>query len=573
MAEYGNGEDGDNLGSKRQHLLRRWRYLKNERTSWDSHWKEISNYLLPRNGRFFVEDRNKGSKRHNLIFDNSATRALRTLASGMLAGATSPARPWFALTTTDPELADYVPVRLWLDDVVKRMLRVFQLSNTYQALHQVYEEISAFGTAASIIVPDFDNVIHHHVLTVGEYAIQQDERNRVNSLFREYKMTVEQLVAEFGLEKCAIPAQNLWRNNQRDQVVTVIHAIEPRVARDASKSDNVNMPWRSCYFELGAEDDRLLLETGFNRFPVLVPRWNISGGDVYGNSPGMEALGDIKQLQQEQFRKSQAIDYMARPPLTADPSFQGIDERMLPGGVSFGNVSGPGGGIRPAFEVRLDLSHMLQDLYDVRSRIDASFYADLFLMLAHSGPDSRMTATEVAERHEEKLLMLGPVLERLHNELLRPLIDITFDRMLEVGALPPPPPELEGHDLSVEFVSLLAQAQRAIGANGLDRFVGALGVVAGMKQDVLDKFDQDAWFDTYAGMTGVDPRIIVPNEAAAKLRDARNKAQAEMAKTEALAKQAGAAKDLAAAPTNGKTALTDVMSGLQGYDNPAPQFV
>lgn len=572
MVEYGNGDDGAEPGNKRQHLLRRWRYLKNERTSWDSHWKEISNYLLPRNGRFFVEDRNRGSKRHNLIYDNSATRALRTLASGMLAGATSPARPWFALTTTDPELADYVPVRLWLDDVVKRMLRVFQLSNTYQALHQVYEEISAFGTAASIIVPDFDNVIHHHVLTVGEFAIQQDERNRVNSLFREYKMTVEQLVAKFGLEKCSMPAQALWINKQRDQVVTVIHAIEPRVARDASKSDNINMPWRSCYFELGAEDDRLLLETGFDRFPVLVPRWNISGGDVYGNGPGMEALGDIKQLQQEQFRKSQGIDYMARPPLTADPSFQGLDERMLPGGISFGNVSGPGGGIRTAFEVKLDLNHLLLDINDVRSRISASFYADLFLMLAHAGPDTRMTATEVAERHEEKLLMLGPVLERLHNELLRPLIDITFDRMLEVGALPPAPPELEGHDLSVEFVSLLAQAQRAIGANGLDRFVGALGVVAGMKPDVLDKFDQDAWFDTYAGMTGVDPRVIVPNEAAAKLRDARNKAQAEMAKTEALAKQAGAAKDLAAAPTGDRNALTDVMSGFQGYDNPAPQF-
>jgi hypothetical protein len=145
--------------------------------------------------------------------------------------------------------------------------------------------------------------------------------------------------------------------------------------------------------------------------------------------------------------------------------------------------------------------------------------------------------------------------------------------MLEVGALLPPPPELQGADLSVEFVSLLAQAQRAIGANSLDRFVGALGVVSGMKQEVLDNFDQDAWFKTYAGMTGVDPKVIVPDDVVAEVRSARQKMQAEQMKAEARAQEAKAAKDLAASPTGEKNALTDVMSNLQGYDNPAPQFV
>lgn len=550
---------------KRKQLIRRWRYLKNERTSWDSHWKEISNYLLPRSGRFFVEDRNRGQKRHNLITDNTATRALRTLASGMMAGATSPARPWFALTTSDPELATFHPVRIWLEDTVRRMHRVFQLSNTYRALHQIYEEIGAFGTAASIIVPDFDNVIHHHVLTVGEYAMQQDHKGQVNTLFREFQMTVEQLVNEFGYENCSTTVKRHWDNRVYDHVVTVIHGIEPRHKRDPSKADNTNMPWQSCYFELGVEDDRLLRETGFDDFPVLAPRWSVTGGDIYGSSPGMDALGDIKQLQQEQYRKSQGIDYMSKPPLQAPMSMKGIDERMLPGSITFSDAQG---GIRTAFEVKLDLEHLLNDIYDVRERINGAFYADLFLMLSRSGPDTRMTATEVAERHEEKLLMLGPVLERLHNELLKPMIDITFKRMLEVGALLPPPPDLEGVDLGVEFESVLAQAQRAIGTNSMDRFVGAVGVVAQMKPEVLDKLDADAWFDRYGQKLGVDSEIMVPTEQAQKIREARHKAEAAAAQIQAAATQAKATKDLASANESNPGTTNDVMSQLTGYNSP-----
>lgn len=554
---------------KRKLLMRRWAALKNERSSWDQHWQDISRYLLPRSGRFFVEDTNRGQKKHNAIIDNSATRALRTLASGLMAGATSPARPWFALTTPDPELADYHPVKLWLEDVARRMHRVFQLSNTYRALHQMYEEIAAFGTAASIVVPDYDNVIHHHVLTIGQYALAQDYRGNVDTMFREFQMTVEQVVVEFGYDQCSASTKRRFDNFERDTWVSIVHAIQPRQKRDQSKSDNTNMPWSSCYFEVGAEDDRLLRETGFERFPVLAPRWGVSGGDIYGMSPAMDALGDIKQLQQEQFRKAQAIDFMANPPKVADQSFKGMDERMLPGSVSFGNLAGPAAGIRSAFDVRLDLSHMLQDIYDVRERINGAFYADLFLMLSRAGPDTRMTATEVAERHEEKLLMLGPVLERLHNELLKPLIDLTFDRMMEVGGFLPPPQELEGIDLGVEFESVLAQAQRAIGTNNIDRLVGATGVVVQMgKEDVLDNFDADAWFTRYAHKLGVDSELIVPPGEVKKRREARNKMQAEQAKLQATAVAASAAKDAASAQATAPAPTQDPLATLSGYTNP-----
>jgi hypothetical protein len=554
----------------RSNLHTRWGQLKSERATWWAHWQEISTYLLPRNGRFYVQDRNKGERRHNNIYDNTGTRSLRVLGAGMMAGATSPARPWFALSTTDPDLNRFQPVKLWLDDVTNRMLSVFQRSNTYRMLHQMYEELAAFGTSSSIMLSDFNSVIHHYPVTVGEFAISADYKGYVNTFYREFEMTVAQVVSEFGYENCSTSVRHMYDNGTLDTWVTIIHAIEPREDRDYKKRDALNMPFRSCYFEIASDPGKYLRESGFMEFPVLAPRWAIAGGDIYGNSPGMEALGDIKQLQHEQLRKAQGIDYQTKPPLQVPTSMKNRDIETLPGGVSFVDAANPQAGIRTAFEVNLNLDHLLRDIQDVRERIRGAFYADLFLMLANA-TDTRMTATEVAERHEEKLLMLGPVLERLHNELLSPLVERTFIKMLEMGVVPPPPEELQGMDLSVRFVSMLAQAQSAIGTNSVDRFVGSMGIVAQMKPEVLDKFDPDEWADAYGDMLGLDPRLIVPSDKVALVREARNKAMAAKEQTALLQQQASATKDMAMAPTNPAqpNALTDVMNMFSGYNSPS----
>jgi hypothetical protein len=562
MSEY-TGDNSSYPGAPtRDRLFTRWGQLKSERASWFAHWQELTSYILPRNGRYFRQDRDRGYRRHNNIYDSTGTRALRILGAGMMSGATSPARQWFRLATPDPELNSYEPVKLWLDDVTKRMQRVFQKSNTYNALHQMYEELGTFGTAATILLPDYQTVIHHYPLTCGEYCISTDAKGRVCTLYREFEMTVSQVVKEFGLEKCSVSVQNMYRTGNLDQWVPVIHCIEPRADRDMGKRDAKNMPWGSYYFEVGGEDGVFLRESGFQYFPALCPRWSVVGGDIYGNSPGMEALGDIKQLQHEQLRKAQAIDYQTKPPLQVPASMKNRDVETLPGGVSY--YDGQSNGIKTAFEVNLNLQYLLNDIMDCRERVRGSFYADLFLMLANT-PNTRMTATEVAERHEEKLLMLGPVLERLHNELLSPLVDITFTRMVAAGALPPAPQELQGMDLNVEFVSMLAQAQRAIGTNAVDRFVGNLGAIARMKPDILDKFDQDQWADVYADMLGVDPSLIIADKEVAVLRDARNQAMAAKEQAAAMQQTSQSVKNMAQAPTGNQNALTDVMSMFSGY--------
>jgi len=548
----------------RTKYLQRWGYLKTERSSWMAHWQEISTRLLPRAGRYFVQDRNKGQKRHNNIYDSTASKAHGILAAGMMSGLTSPARPWFRLATGDDALDEYHSVKTWLDSVTRLMHRIFQRSNTYRALHSSYEELGAFGTSASIIIDDFQNVIHHLPLTVGEYALSTDWRGNVVTLYREFQRQVGQIVREFGRENCSGTVQNLYDRGALEQWITLIHAIEPRDDRDPSKSDPQNMAWRSVYFELNGNQKHCLRESGFKRFRALAPRWIVRGGDIYGESPAMTALGDINQLQHQQLRKAQGIDYKTRPPLQAPTAMKNRDVEMLPGGVTYFDQTSPHSGIRPAWEVNLDLSHLLEDIHDVRGRINACFFADLFLMLANQ-TDTRMTATEVAERHEEKLLMLGPVLERLQNELLDPLIEITFDRIMEAGLVPPPPPELQGRELNVELVSMLAQAQRAVATNSIDRFVANVGAVAQYKPEVLDRINADAWVETYADALGVTPAILIPKETAEAIRQQRAHAQQEAQQSALLEQAASTAQKLAAAPTDQPNALTNVMSGLTGY--------
>ena len=366
---YTGGDGSHPKSPKRDKLYTRWGQLRSERASFWAHWQEITTYLLPYNGRYFTQDRNKGHRRYNNIYDSTGTRSLRVLGAGLMAGATSPARPWFRLQTPDHALNRYQPVRIWLDDCARIMQTVFQRSNTYRVLHTMYEELGAFGTASSIILPDYNRVIHHYPVTVGEFCIATDYQGQVTTFYREFEKTVAELVREFGYDNCSKAVQTQWDRGNLDNWVTLIHSIEPRSDRDPKMRDALNMAWRSCYFESGADPEKYLRESGFEDFPVLVPRWSTAGGDIYGHSPGMEALGAIKQLQHQQLRKAQCIDYQTKPPLQVPVSMKNRDVDTLPGGINYVDVSGPNMGIRSAFEVQLNLQHLLPDMEETRDRI------------------------------------------------------------------------------------------------------------------------------------------------------------------------------------------------------------
>lgn len=560
--------DGGIPFNRRQRILTRKSALWTERSSWINHWRDISDYQQPRSGRFVATDRNKGDRRDNHIIDNTAIFASRTLAAGLMSGITSPARPWFRLEIKDKDLMESGPVKTWLHETANLLRAIFASSNTYRSLHTIYEELGLFGTAASIVLPNFDNVIHHHPLTVGEYALAVNELGNVDTLCREFQMQVGAMVGQFGKENVSETVRRMYNESKYDAWVDVVHMIEPRRERDLTKKDSRNMPYASIYMEPGKENnDKFLSESGFRNFPALTPRWVVTGQDIYGTSPGMECLGDVKQLQHQQLRKGQAIDLKVNPPLTVPTKYKEAKKARLPGGIFYVDSVGAGQPIRSAYEVNLDMNHLLMDIQDVRGRIRSAYYADLFLMLAND-TRSGITATEVAERHEEKLLMLGPVLERLHNELLNPLIDMAFDYAARAGILPPPPPELQGMDIQVEFISVLAQAQRAVATQGMDRLLGVVGQLAQAKPEVLDKIDFDQVVDEYGEAYGVSPKVILPDNIVADMRAQRAAAMQAERTAATMPTTVETIKNAGEIDVQG---VRDVMNGLMGYGTPSSE--
>lgn len=553
--------------NRKQEASKRWGSLKTERSTWWAQWIDLTMYMAPRNGRYFVQDRNRGWKRNANILDNTGQLAARTLSAGLMGGFTSPARPWFRLATADADLNKSHNVKIWLAQVTQMMLDIFQKSNTYNTLHSMYDELGVFGTACSIMQEDYQDVIRHYPTTIGEYCVATNFRGEVDTVYRYYQKTVGEVVRFFGINNVSNTVKQLYDKRAFDQWVTILHVIEPREQRDPSKLDSLNMAWKSVYWEIEGDSVTPLRESGYKKFPGLAPRWAVTGGDIYGHSPGMDVLGDVKQLNQEQLRKSQAIDYQVNPPLQVPTSLKNKDFDRLPGGITYYTPTGAGADkIQSMFDVRLDPQMLLMDIQDVRQRINSGMYKDLFLMMANQ-VDTRMTATEVAERHEEKLIMLGPVLERLHSELLSPLIENTFDMLVRANVLPPPPPEMQGMPLNVEMISMLAQAQRAIATNSIDRFLGVVGQMAQFKPDVLDKVDGDAIVEAYADLSGVDPQFIVAGDKVAIIRKQRAQQQQAAMNAQIADAQASAASKLGNTPTQGgsSTALDDATAQFQGY--------
>lgn len=562
------------LSQRRDLAMRRSKQLERVRTNgWDGHWKQLETNLLPRRGRFDASQRNRGGERNQHIIDSAGTWALRTLAAGMMAGMTSPARPWFKLSLPDKDLAENMQVKRWLDDCTKTLQRIFTKSNTYNTLHGMYRELGGFGTGLSILENDFQTVIHHNPMTVGQYALGTNHKGDVDKFTREFELTIEEAIGWFGWESMSKSGQNAYNQGNYDYKVVVRHLMVPNPDRDPGKVDKLNMAFRSEYWDARETDNGrwgLLRQGGTRFFRALAPRWDLIWGDTYGSSPGMEALGDLLQLQQDQRQKAKAIDYQVDPPLQVPTQLRNGGD-FLPGGVSYYDAMAPQGGVRTAFEVNLDPNLVLEDIRDVRERINRAFYADMFLMIAQA--DKSMTATEVAERQEEKLLMLGPVLERLHTELLDPLVSHTFARALEANILPPAPEELSGAELQVEFVSMLAQAQKAIEVNAVDRLVGHIGVLAQAgKVDAIDKLDTDKSVERYADHLGVDPDLIVSGDEVALLRQQRAQQQQAAQAAENADKMAGAVGKLGGVPTGAgpsDNAGADLLNLFSGYNSPS----
>src|SRR5688572_297810 len=465
--------------NKRDRYQGLFQKMKSDRSSYDDHWQQIADFMLPRRPRFWTTDRNKGDRRNQNIIDSTGKFAHRTLSAGMHSGLTNPARPWMKLSIPDPELRKFGPVKEWLHEVTQRMLTVFAESNLYNVLPLVYGDMGAFGTSAMGVLDDTRDLFRAYSYPIGSFCIGLDGRGLSTTFAHEYEITVRQVVEQFGVRegstdidwsRISQTVKRLWDIGQFEDPVTIGWVVQPNEYRDDSKLDARFMPWASCHFELQADNTpgrEFLRESGFRTFPLMTPRWDVTGTSAYGEDcPGMTALGDVKQLQGEQRKKGQLLQKAVDPPLKGPSHLRQRKISLLPGDFTATDERTGQTGLSPIHEVRLEgFQHITADIADVRYMIEKAFYADLFLMLASSdqrlGAD-RPTAREIEERHEEKLLMLGPVLERTNDELLDPLVERVFNMMDRNGLIPPPPPELQGVKWNVEYTSILHQAQKLV---------------------------------------------------------------------------------------------------------------
>ena len=562
----------DNIGLDKQLLIKRAGAIQKEGLKWSATWKELQTYLYPTKGFFEARTPNVGSKiDHKTLIDEEATLDIDTFASGMMSGFTSPARPWFRLYLEEKELMDVPDIKWWFQDVQEIMYAVFQKSNTYSVLTSMYTELAPFGTACAIVEEDFNTVIHLTNYTIGEYFLSRDRRGRLNGFYRRFWMTAGQMVDEFGLGNVSDTVQIAYQQNNPDNWYLVNHLIETNDDRVPFMMDYKNMPYRTVYWQDNT-GDKFLRVGGYEELPILGPRFEFTTNhDVYGKGPGWKALGSIKELQAKVKNLLIALDKGTNPPLQRDASVVG-EVNTLPGGITTFSAQLPNAGVKPAYEVKLDIANLDASIEKTKQKIKKFFFADLFLMMIEAErKGTPITATEVAERQSERISKIGPILELWQgDEFIKSLIDRTFAIGLRNKVFPEPPEQMQGIEIKVQYTSILAQAQRMIDIQAIDIWTAGVLQDANVDPNIIDLINFDEKNRHKAEMLGVPPKIINSIAKVAEIRREKAKAMAQAeadnrmaGMAEAAAKAGKGVKDMANAPMGQDTALDRTLEAVK----------
>ena len=556
----GTGQKEEELSRR---VLRRLASLQTERRSWEGHWKQLAEHFLPRKSRFLSDRANAGTRSGTRLYDSTGVLAARTLASGMQGGLTSPAMPWFRLGFREPAMEATDAGRVWLHDTQERMTAAFARSNFYEQIHTLYAELAVMGTACMLVEECADREIRFRTLTAGEYFLAENASGLVDTLYLRLPLTVGQIVERW-------PHAPAWLQDAagRDDGTrhSVLHAIEPRKNWVQGSARKEERPFASIFLlETGGA---VLEHGGYYEFPAVCPRWDVTGGDVYGRSPAMDALADCRMLQRIRRDTLQALSREVRPPLNVTSGALSVVPDVSPDAINYIPVSGQGEAVTPLYQVRANLQAAEATIQGFRTQIKEAFFNDLFMLFTNAS--KVMTAREVAERNAEKMLMLGPALDRLRSEVFSPLVERVYSLMHRSGLLAPEQfvpeqfvpgqfvpgqPALEilqtssgsAPAMKVEFVSLLAQAQKASGIAAVSGVIDFTCKLAAINAEVLDKVDTDKALDEMATMTGVPPGLIRSRQHVALLREQKQQTQARQAEMANFKEGVGLATDAAKA--------------------------
>ena len=576
--------------------------LNMDRLTWWANWLDLGTYFRPYRGRWFMNDAvdtNKGWRRNWQIVDSTPLITNNICAAGLLAGTASPSRPWFGYEFDDEDLMEAQGVKEWLAAITKVNRDILAQSNFYNALFECLGEYGVFGIMAlgrewgPVRDPTEPDLPSFNAYTIGSYYIANDKRRRVNAWFRDFRWTVNQIVDKFGFRgksgkeftpeddeywvNISLRTRGLWESRQRDIWIDIVHAIEENIGRDVGKLGWQGMRFRSVYYERGGEPDLVLSDSqreaeekktlrigGFRDFPVFCARWYTNSEDAWGRGWAMDALGDARALQLQQRRKAQAIDKLVDPPMVADAQLRNQRTSLLSGDTTFIAPEANSIGFKPAYEIRPDLTGILEDIKETQERIKSLGYADIFAMFIDAEETKQpITAAEVNAKQQEKLLMLGPVLEQMNFDLFNPLHEWLVAEGFRHGKYPKPPPAVGKATLRVKYVSILAQAINAVTVDSITKFTAYVGSIlqfapAMQQSPAADKFDADAAIEEYGKASGVPPHLVRSDADVAQIRQQRQQQQ------DAAAKQQQAQQQAEMANTHANTAQTLSQTPTQG---------
>jgi len=538
--------------------------MKAERQPYEADWQEIFRLALPARGAFLGDTNSTSNKRRkaNLVSrDSKPARAVRTLTNGMHTGLNSQATPWFKLRTTDADLMEYQPVKEWLQTVENRIYDYFSSTNFYDAAKVGYSELGTVGVEACVMLEHPQYVGVTHPLTAGEYWIASDSGLRIDTLYRKSTLTVAQMVEAYDWDKLSSTVRNAYDRSNYQLGVPVMHAIEPRRDRDPSKIDARHKEYRSYCWEVGQNDKNVLLKDGgYDSKPFWAPRWETTGNEVYSAaSPGFYALPDMRELQLTARNRGRARDLLVKPPMKAPVGISGSPLRLDPGSITFGTALDLQQ-VGPMFELGYQsINTLREEVGGLREDVNECFFVDLFMAISQREGVQPLNDLETQLRESEKFTQLGPVVDRVNIEKLEVAIDRAFTILQNKGQLPPAPPELQGLPLTIQFVSMLAQAQRSAQNSAIERAARFVGFLAGIFPDAAIKFDAEQAIDEFATGTGTPPKIIRSDEIVEQMKaQMQQQQQQEQAMAAAPAMNQGAQAAELLSRTNvggGRTAL------------------
>ncbi len=487
-------------------------------------WQELANYYLPRAARFLVKDVNKAPKFSPKIKDEAPMVATRNFASGMMSGATSPTRKWFKISVSDYK-ADSYEVKKWTAAIAELFREIFNKSNLYQNLPLVYKQLGIFGLSCMSLEKDYDSVIRTKVLPIGSYKLAKNHKGEVDTVYRCYMETANNLKEKFGEENLSESAKRACENNQGQTLFEIVHVVEKNKNYKVDSPYSKEKEYISVYYEK-ASNEKFLSKSGFDYFPYIVFEADVNGEDIYpSDSPGITALPAIKQLKEMIVEYGKAVKLMVDPPKKGPASLKNRKLSFIPG--SFIPVEDNGTmQLEAIYQLHPSmLSPLESEIEKVKNTIGQVFYNDLFAMMVNT--DRRqITATEIDERREEKMVLLSPLLEQIHTAL-KQLINIVFQICLDADLIPPALEEIQGGEIKVEFVSTLAQAQKAASVGATERFVTFVANLAGtVDPSATMKLNINEIINDYAEYANIEPDQIVPNDVVEQQKQAAAEQQA-----------------------------------------------